>query len=142
MTVTLNPYLAFQDEARAAMEFYHSVFGGELRVATFRDFGMSRGPEDAELVMHAYLVTEDGLTLMASDTPPTEERRLRGRDAVALSGGAEDRDRLRTWWEALAAGADVTLPLAPAPWDANGLFGMLTDRYGANWMVSIDGSGA
>ena len=63
MTVTLNPYLNFNDQARAALEFYHSVFGGTLNVSTFADFGQAQDPSDAEKIMHGQLEGDNGLVL-------------------------------------------------------------------------------
>jgi len=137
MTVELNPYLAFRNEARQAMEFYHSVLGGELRVATFADFGMSDVEQDRDKVVHAMLRTDDGLVVMASDTPSGIEWSPRGGDSIALSG--DDESRLRGFWEGLAAGGQIREPLATAPWGDT--FGMLTDRFGVNWMVSISAAG-
>ena len=68
---TLNPYVNFRDEARAALAFYQSVLGGELTVSTFAEFGMNDMPESADLIMHGQLETPAGFTLMASDTPPS-----------------------------------------------------------------------
>ena len=69
MTVVLNPYLSFRDNARDAMEFYQSVFGGELTVNTFADFQASDDPAEKDKIMHGMLETENGLTLMGADTP-------------------------------------------------------------------------
>jgi PhnB protein len=59
MTSRLNPYLTFNGDAREAMEFYRSVFGGELNLNTFGDFGT---PDAAlkDKIMHAQLETPDG----------------------------------------------------------------------------------
>ncbi len=54
MASRLNPYIAFNGNARDAMEFYRSVFGGELTLNTFGDFGMRAGPGSYGL-MHAQL---------------------------------------------------------------------------------------
>ena len=69
MTVRLNPYLSFRDNAREAMTFYESVFGGELTVSTFAEFHASDDPSEQDKVMHSHLETPDGLMLMAADTP-------------------------------------------------------------------------
>ncbi|MCX7521544.1 VOC family protein [Microbacterium sp. STN6] len=135
MTVTLNPYLAFRDTAREAMEFYRSVLGGELKLATFSDFGMSSDPADADLIMHGFLTSDDGLVIMASDTPSSMEWAPRGGDSIALGG--DDEETLRGFWNGLSDGAEVREPLAAAPWGSGDIFGMLTDRFGVNWMVSI-----
>ena len=138
MTVRLNPYLSFRDDARPAMEFYRSVFGGQLVVTAFGDvdmaaMGMGDDPGDAQKVMHAQLETDDGLVLMASDTPSSMEHVPPAGISISLSG--DDEARLRRWWEGLTDGGAVTMPLEQAPW--GDLFGMCTDRYGTSWMVSI-----
>jgi uncharacterized glyoxalase superfamily protein PhnB len=68
MTSKLNPYISFRDNAREAMEFYTSVFGGELNVSTFGDFQASEDPAEKDKVMHSQLETPAGYTLMAADT--------------------------------------------------------------------------
>lgn len=135
MATLLNPYLAFQRDAREAMNFYHGVFGGDLDVSTFGESGQSRGPDDADLVMHAQLTTADGHTLMASDTPPGMDRGTGGQQ-VSLSG--DDETALTRYWEGLAEGAQILEPLVRAPWGDT--FGMLVDRFGILWMVNIAGS--
>src|SRR6478735_5715223 len=67
---SLNPYISFQNQARDAMEYYQSVFGGELVVSTFAEYpGMTDDPAEQDLVMHALLETPDGFILMGADTP-------------------------------------------------------------------------
>src|SRR5687768_7878402 len=70
MAHRLNPYINFTSEARAAMDFYTSVFGGKLKVMTFKEGGMAEAGADGDRIMHAQLETPNGMTLMASDTPP------------------------------------------------------------------------
>lgn len=138
--LVLNPYLSFRDQARQAMEFYRSVFGGDLTISTFGEYeGMVQDPSEGDLVMHAQLATPHGLTLMGSDTPGAMAYAKPAGIAVSLSG--DDDETLQGWWDALSEGATVTMPLDVPPW--GGKFGMLTDRYGIDWMVSVDtGDGA
>jgi PhnB protein len=68
MSVKLNPYLNFQSSARAAMEFYKTVFGGTLTLTTFQDGGMSLGPADAQLVMHSQLEARKNATGLLDQT--------------------------------------------------------------------------
>ena len=140
MTITLNPYLGFKDDARQAIEFYHSVFGGELTISTFADLGADVLPAEKDLVMHSQLTAPSGLTLMASDTPSHIEYRPGTNISVSLSGGADDHDTLSGWFTKLADGGTITQPLEKAPWgDA---FGMLVDRFGTTWLVNIAGAPA
>ena len=97
MSVRLNPYLGFRDNAREAMTFYESVFGGELTISTFGDFHASEDPAEQHKVMHSQLETPDGLVLMGSDTPNGMEYRPQAGVSVSLSG--DDEPRLRVYWE-------------------------------------------
>ena len=132
----LNPYLNFSGQARAAMEFYQSVFGGELDVSTFADFQMPGISEsDQDLVMHSQLSTPAGMALMGSDVPSSMDLPTGSNITVSLSG-TEDAE-LRGYWEKLSDGATVDMPLEVAPWgDA---FGQLTDKFGTAWLVNIGG---
>lgn len=133
----LNPYLNFRGEAREALEFYRSVFGGELTVSSFADLGMEGVPEsERDHVMHGQLETPAGFTLMAADTPShMDYARGSNQFGISLSGQADDDAQLREYWQKLGEGATITEPLATAPWGAS--FGMLTDRFGVNWLVNI-----
>ena len=133
MATHLNPYLSFRDDARQAMEFYHSVFGGELTMSTFAEFHVSDDPAEADKLMHANLATPGGLILMGADTPNTQEHVTTSNIAVSLSG--EDEAELQRYWDGLSAGGTVTVPFAKAPWGDT--FGMLTDKFGVDWMVNV-----
>ena len=133
MASRLNPYIGFRDNAREAMEFYRTVFGGELAISTFGEFGDS-GPM-ADNVMHAQLETPSGYTIMASDTPEQMPYQPGTNISVSLSG--DDSDELHGYWDKLAEGGSVMTPLAKQMWGDE--FGMLTDRFGINWMVNVAG---
>lgn len=135
MSVVLNPYLNFRGSARAAMEFYQSVFGGDLTVSTFRDFQMTQDESELDNVMHAQLVTPGGITLMGADVPNHMDFTPGGTYSVSLSG--DDQPTLRGYWDSLSAGATVVEPLAQAPW--GDWFGMLVDKFGVSWLVNISG---
>jgi len=138
MSVQLNPYLSFRDNAREAMEFYRSVFGGELRVNTFKEYNASSDPSEDDLVMHAQLEGEHGVVFMGSDTPQRMEYKPGSNFSMSLSG--DDDAVLRGWYQKLADGGTVTMPLEKAMWGDT--FGMVVDRYGVNWLVNISGSAA
>jgi len=138
MAVRLNPYLNFRDNAREVMEFYRSVFGGELTVSTFADFQASEDPAEKDKVMHSMLEAENGLVLMAADTPNAMEYAPPAGMAISLSG--DDEGKLRGYWDKLSAGGNVTMPLEKAPWGDT--FGMCVDRFGTSWMVNIGAAAA
>jgi PhnB protein len=136
MTTKLNPYLGFRDNAREAMEFYHSVFGGELTTSTFAEYHASEDPAEADKIMHSMLETPGGLTLMASDTPNSMDYTPGNNHSVSLSG--DDDAELRGYWEKLSGDGTVTMPLEVAPWGDS--FGMCVDKFGIAWLVNIAGT--
>lgn len=133
MTTRLNPYLSFEDNAREAMEFYQSIFGGELTLNTFAEFQASEDPEEADKIMHGSLETPEGMMLMGADTPNSMEYVPNAGTSISLSG--DDDARLRGYWDKLSAGGNVAMPLEQAPW--GDFFGMCVDKYGVSWMVNI-----
>jgi len=135
MATRLNPYISFGASAREAMTFYQQVLGGELTLSTFGEYGAADSPI-ADQIMHAMLETPDGLTLMASDTPPGMERREGNNVTISLSG--DDAESLRSRFEGLAEGGTVDMPLEKQVWGDE--FGQLTDRFGIGWLVNIAGS--
>jgi PhnB protein len=132
MASRLNPYISFDDSARQAMEFYRDVFGGNLTMNTFGEFGQGDSP-DADKIMHSQLETDMGFTLMASDTPAGMQRNPGDTITISLSG--DDADSLRGYWEKLSDGGTVTMPLEKQMWGDE--FGMCTDKFGIPWMVNV-----
>ncbi len=132
MASVLNPYISFDGTARQAMEFYQDVFGGTLTSNTFGEYGAADGPA-ADQIMHAQLVTDGGITLMAADTPPHETYKPGENISISLSG--TDADELRGYWEKLSTAGKVLVPLEKQMWGDE--FGMCMDQFGINWMVNI-----
>jgi PhnB protein len=138
MQTTLNPYLSFKDNAREAMEFYQTVFGGKLTVSTFKEFHASQDPSEDNLVMHSVLEADNGITFMASDTPNRMEYKAGTNYSMSLSG--DNEAELQGYYEKLAVGGTVSMPLEKAMWGDT--FGMLTDKFGVPWLVNIAGQKA
>jgi PhnB protein len=138
MQTKLNPYLSFKDNTREAMEFYHTVFGGKLNLSTFKEFNASQDPSEDNLIMHSVLEAENGMTLMASDTPKRMDYRPGTNISLSLSG--DNEAELKAYFEKLSAGGMVTMPLEKAIW--GDWFGMCTDQFGIQWLVNITGQRA
>jgi PhnB protein len=132
MAARLNPYISMPGTARQAMEFYQSVFGGDLSVSTFGEYGTEGA--DADKIMHSQLDTPSGFTLMLSDTPSDQEYTPGTNMSVSLSG--DNADGLHGYWDRLSEGGTVTLPLDKQMWGDE--FGMVVDRFGVPWMVNIN----
>ncbi|HEX6478612.1 MAG TPA: VOC family protein [Ktedonobacteraceae bacterium] len=138
MQTTLNPYLSFRDNAREAMEFYKTVFGGKLEMQTFKDLHASQDPGEDNKIMHSVLTADNGIVFMASDTPNSMEYRTGTNMSMSLSG--DNETELRGYYEKLSAGGTIGMPLEKAPWGDT--FGMFTDKFGVSWLVNISGQKA
>ncbi|HSX31414.1 MAG TPA: VOC family protein [Candidatus Saccharimonadales bacterium] len=133
MSVVLNPYLHFNGNAKEALEFYKSIFGGKLSISHYSDFpGMPEADKYKDQVMHGALEA-GSLQLMASDSGPMGEGTIGDNFSLSLSG--DDEPTLRKHFEALSAGGTVTQPLATQVWGDT--FGMLKDKFGMTWFVNI-----
>ncbi|HSX17265.1 MAG TPA: VOC family protein [Patescibacteria group bacterium] len=133
MQSKLNPYLSFKDNARAAMEFYHTVFGGKLDFNTYKEFHASQDPAEDDKIMHAVLEAENGIIFMAADTPNAMEYKSGSSISLSLSG--ENMEELKGYFDKLSAGGQVTMPFEKAPWGDT--FGMCVDKFGVAWMVNV-----
>jgi PhnB protein len=129
----INPYMGFKGTARQAMEFYKTVFGGELTMSTFGEAGSKDDP--AENIMHAMLIIGPEMTLMASDMSETNDSSPRMQ--VSLSCDVDETEKVQGYWAKLSEGAKISMELQTAPW--GDMFGMLTDKFGISWMVNIAG---
>ena len=132
----LSSYISFTGQAREAMEFYQSVFGGELLMNTFAEFGMDG--DIADQIMHASLHMPSGQTLMGSDTPPGMEYSDGKRVRMIVHG--EDEAQLREYWDRLVVGGSVETPLEKQMW--GDIYGACTDKFGVDWMMNIAQPGA
>ncbi len=138
MQTRLNPYLGFKDNAREAMEFYRTVFGGNLELSTFKELNASEDPSEDSKIMHSMLEAENGITFMAADTPNSMEYRPGANMSMSLSG--DNDTELSGYFEKLSDGGTIREPLMAAPWGDK--FGMLTDKFGIEWLVNITGQEA
>lgn len=149
MTITTTTHLNFRGTARQALEFYRSVFGGEVTAATYGQFGMPEGVPGFDKIVFGQLEAATGIRLMAYDIPGHDDP-----DPAATAGSthrengatitdrtffqslrADSLDELRGYWDGLAEGATVVEPLAASAWSAG--FGMLTDRFGVTWVLDV-----
>lgn len=146
MSATPVAHLNFRGSARAALEFYASAFAGNAVIRTYADFGMPADQPGADGVVYGQVFGADGFTVMAYDIPgPTAEvlpgatHRENGTtitdQSFFLAVQAASLDEARTHWKALADGAIVVEPLAASAWSPG--FGMLTDRFGVTWALSV-----
>lgn len=150
MSITTTTHLNFRGDARAALTFYQSVFGGEVTIATYGDFGMPKGAPGAENVVFGQIEAAEGFRVMAYDIPGQP-----GSAAVGPAVGSTHRengttvtdqpffvsvrgetfDEVEGYWAALSVGASIVEPLAASAWSPG--FGMLTDSFGVTWILDV-----
>lgn len=149
MTIQATTHLNFRGDARQALEFYQSVFGGHTVINTYADFGMPADVPGADKVVFGLVVADNGFRVMAYDIPGQTGGSIVGGGVtrrehhttitdqpVFIAIGADSLEELQGFWGALAAGAVIVEPLASTAWSAG--FGMLTDRFGVTWTASVN----
>lgn len=134
MTVSSITHLNFRGDARAALEFYQSVFAGDLVIIAYEDMGDVQDPSEAKQVVWGQVTAENGFRVMAYDVPSSRPW-SRGDDPFFISLRGDGAEEISALWEGLSDGATVAVPLAPSQWAP--LYGMLTDRYGITWVVDV-----
>ncbi|SFK43548.1 VOC family protein [Cellulomonas sp. KH9] len=135
MTITTTTHLNFRGRAAEALELYRGVFGGDVTAVTYAQAGAVTDPAEADQVMWGQVASPAGFRVMAYDVPAHTAYEP-GANPVYVSVRGTDADELRGYWDALAAGADVRVPLAAAAWSP--LYGMLTDRVGVTWVLDLE----
>ncbi len=138
----LNTYLHFEDNCREAFEFYRSAFGGEFSwVATFADGPSDMPPlpdDEKDRIMHISLDIGDSV-LMGSDTTSVFGPPPNVGNNYSVSVSADSREETDRLFAALSAGGNVAMPPQDMFWGA--YFGMCTDKFGVNWMLSYETQG-
>lgn len=130
------PYLAFPGTAREAMTAYARIFGAtDLQVMTYAEAPEGERPPGGspDRVMHSQLSTGPGALLFGMDMP--EGMPFPGPGAVSIFHAAPDTARARAVFEALSEGGQVSMPFGRTFWSEG--FGMVTDRWGTSWMISV-----
>ncbi|MFF9689620.1 VOC family protein [Streptomyces sp. NPDC014623] len=134
MSVTTTTHLNLRGDARAALDFYHCVFGGNVVAVTYKDAGNVQNPDEADWVMWGQVVADNGFRVMACDVPSRMPWNP-GENAVFVSVRGDDVDEVTALWSELSVGATVVQPLEPARWAP--LYGMLKDRFGVVWVLDV-----
>jgi len=145
MSLTTTTHLNLPGTARQALDFYQSVFGGQVHATSYAELGMPQDAPDAEKIVFGALNAENGVRLMAYDIPGRSDSFAGGThreqgmtltdQPFFVSLSSDSLDELSGYWEKLADDAEIVEPLAASQWSAG--FGMLTDRFGVTWALSV-----
>lgn len=134
-TTKLNPFLRFNDgKCREAMSFYKGIFGGTLEFMTIGESPMKKDMPEKQhgLIMHSELSDGKGIAFYGSDM--MRDKAVVG-DSVGMALDCSSEKEIKAHFAKLSEGGEVFMPLEDAFW--GGVFGMVTDRYGVEWMLNF-----
>lgn len=135
MTIKTTTHLNFRGTARAALEFYRSVFGGELTAVTYGQARAVQRPSESDQIMWGQVEAGSGFRIMAYDVPSTMAWDP-GTIPMFVSIRGQDADDIAAVWAKLAQGSSIVVPLAKAAWSP--LYGMLKDAFGVTWVLDVE----
>ncbi|MGU3538786.1 VOC family protein [Methylobacterium sp. A54F] len=133
-TIQVTTHLNFRGQAREALDFYQSVFGGDLTIVTYADLGAVQDPAQAGQVIWGQVASDRGFHVMAYDVQ-SDRSWSPGENAFYVSVRGSAPDEIAAYWERLSAGATILQPLGPSGWSP--VYGMLRDRLGVTWVLDV-----
>lgn len=135
MAIKTTTHLNFRGQARQALQFYQSVFGGEIMVLSYADAHAVQNPKEADQIMWGQVASQNGFHIMAYDVPAQLDWNA-GIIPLFVSVRATDAYELQLYWDKLATGGAVIQPIGPAAWSP--LYGMVKDRFGITWVIDLE----
>ena len=137
---TVNIYLTFNGNCEDAFNFYKSIFGGEFSyVGKFKDMppidGKACPPEDADKIMHIGLPISKETILMGSDSSEAFGQTTTIGNNFSISINTDSKEEADRLFNGLSAGGKIAMPMNKTFW--GDYFGMFTDKYSINWLVSF-----
>ena len=138
---TVNVYLTFPGNCEEAFNFYKSVFGGDFTyTGRFKDMpadaGKPMSKEDGEKIMHISLPVSKETVIMGSDTGGEWASDYKAGNNFSISIGTDSKEKADKLFNGLSKDGTVTMPMDKTFW--GDYFGMFTDKFGINWMVSFN----
>ncbi|MEY2849751.1 MAG: hypothetical protein RI885_2418 [Actinomycetota bacterium] len=134
MSIVTTTHLNFRGDARAALEFYQSVFGGEIMLITYADAHNVQDAAEADQITWGQVLGANGIHVMGYDVPSSLPWN-QGENGVFVSVRGSDADEIAGYWAALVTGSTIVQGLAPSAWAP--LYGMLRDRFGVTWVLDV-----
>jgi PhnB protein len=136
MTMKTVVHLNFRGDAREALAFYRSIFGGDQTLVTYADAHVVENPAEANQLLWGQIVGENGFHVMAHDVPSARPWRP-GETAFFVSIVGDDADEITRHWTGLCEGGAVIQPLEPSRFSP--VYGMVKDRFGVTWTLHVQG---
>ncbi|WP_417308711.1 VOC family protein [Devosia sp.] len=139
MSIQTVAHINFRGDARPALSFYQSVFGGDLVVLTHAQVYGTTDPVEADLVSWGQVTSPEGFAIMAYDAPASRAWNP-GQSPFFVSVRGTANDEITAYWNKLKVDAEILQDLAPAGWSP--LYGMLKDRFGITWVLDVQAGDA
>ena len=134
MSIETTTHLNFRGQARAALAFYQTVFGGTLTAVSYQDAHAAENPAEADQILWGQVASSEGFRVMAYDVPSSQPYDA-GTNPVFVSVRGKSADDLSAYWVRLIEGSTVIVPLAKSAWSP--LYGMVRDRFGVTFVVDL-----
>ncbi|MBB2947000.1 PhnB protein [Actinoplanes lutulentus] len=134
MGISTVAHINLRGTAREALEFYRTVFGGDLVAVTYADAHSVPSPDEADQIMWGQVTSPEGFQIMAYDVPSSRPWSA-GDSPFFVSVRGSDADEITGYWKRLSEGSAVVVELGPAGWAP--LYGMVTDRFGVTWVLDV-----
>ena len=134
MSIQVSPHLNFNGDARKALTFYHSVFGGQLSIVTYADAHDAQAAPSPDDVIWGQVQGTNGFRVMAYDVQSAKAWNP-GDNAFYLIVEGTTKEEITEYWGQLIRGGEIIQPLSPSQWSP--LYGMLKDQFGVVWALNI-----
>ena len=136
MSISTVAHINLRGNARAALEFYRSVFGGDVVAVTYADAHSVQHPDEADQIMWGQVTSPEGFAIMAYDVPSARPW-SRGDSPFFVSVRGTDADEVSGYWKRISADdrSTVVVDLAPSGWAP--IYGMITDPFGVTWVLDV-----
>jgi PhnB protein len=135
MAIATTIHINFRGQAREALAYYQSVFGGEISLFTYGQAQTAQTPEQADLITWGQVLSAEGFHVMAYDVQPDREWNA-GIIPYFVSIRGKDAAEIQKYWDKLLDGSTVIQPIGPAGWSP--LYGMISDRFGVAWVLDVE----
>jgi PhnB protein len=137
MTIKSVVHLNFRGDARAALSYYHSVFGGDQTVISYKDAHAVQNPAEADQVIWGQVTAANGFHVMAFDVPSSQSWSP-GEVPFFVSVRGDSAEEITGYWTKLSEGSTIVKPLGPSGFSP--LYGMVKDRFGVTWVLDVQTS--
>jgi PhnB protein len=128
----IQSYLSFKGQCQEALDFYQSIFGGQvINRHTYEDKKMDIPEHYRTKLQHAEL-KGDGFHIMGYDASP--DTPVTDGTNIQMSIDLDTADKAKDLFHSLSKGGKVHTEFQKTTWGAH--YGRITDQYGINWMIN------